>query len=159
MEKHLTASAYIVYKINGKSKVLLHIHRKWKHWLGFGGHVEKNENPQQAIIREVKEESNLNIKLLLQKKKFLKDKHRRELSAPFTMLEIKIPKRKKEKAHCHIDFVYFATATEISSLKVEEKYGWFSKEELKAMKLEQDVAYAAFSAIEFFEGSQEYEKH
>lgn len=30
-------------------------------WLGIGGHVEENETPDQALIREVKEETNLDV--------------------------------------------------------------------------------------------------
>ena len=30
-------------------------------WLGVGGHVEKNETPNQALFREIKEETNLDV--------------------------------------------------------------------------------------------------
>ncbi len=30
-------------------------------WLGIGGHIEQNETPDMALIREVKEETNLDI--------------------------------------------------------------------------------------------------
>ena len=30
-------------------------------WIGIGGHIEKGESPDETLIREVKEETNLNI--------------------------------------------------------------------------------------------------
>ena len=44
-----------------KNKVLLRKHDKYKIWLAVGGHIELDEDPNQAAIREVKEEVNLEI--------------------------------------------------------------------------------------------------
>jgi len=44
-----------------KGKVLLIEHSKLKKWLFPGGHIEPNEIPDDAVIREVKEETNLDI--------------------------------------------------------------------------------------------------
>ena len=30
-------------------------------WIGVGGHIEENESPEQAVKREVKEETNLDL--------------------------------------------------------------------------------------------------
>ena len=30
-------------------------------WIGVGGHIEENETPEQALIREIKEETNLDV--------------------------------------------------------------------------------------------------
>ena len=37
-----------------KNKVLLRKHDKYKTWLGVGGHIELDEDPNQVAIREVK---------------------------------------------------------------------------------------------------------
>ncbi len=55
--KSLTATVYI---ING-DKVLLHMHKKYKTWFPVGGHIEKDELPHEAALREAKEESGLNV--------------------------------------------------------------------------------------------------
>jgi len=50
-----------------KDKKILLIQEKgqaWGLWCFPGGHVEKNETPVQAVIREVKEESGYNIKII-----------------------------------------------------------------------------------------------
>jgi len=46
------------------SKVLLIHHRKLEKWLPLGGHIELDEDPEQAALREVKEESGLEVELL-----------------------------------------------------------------------------------------------
>ncbi|HIA92127.1 TPA: hypothetical protein EYO12_03365 [Candidatus Saccharibacteria bacterium] len=56
-EHDLTVSAYIVKIETNAPKVMLHMHKKLKMWLQFGGHVELNENPWQALTHEVLEES------------------------------------------------------------------------------------------------------
>jgi 8-oxo-dGTP pyrophosphatase MutT (NUDIX family) len=46
------------------SKVLLIHHRKLDKWLPLGGHIELEEDPEQAALREAKEESGLDVELL-----------------------------------------------------------------------------------------------
>ena len=53
MKRHYTATALIVEN----NSVLLHLHEKIKLWLPPGGHVELNEDPIQAVTREVFEET------------------------------------------------------------------------------------------------------
>lgn len=55
MDRHFTVSVFIVYK----DKVLLHLHKKVKKTLQLGGHIELNELPEEACIREAWEESGL----------------------------------------------------------------------------------------------------
>ncbi len=56
----LTVGACIVY--NGK--ILLMHHRKLNKWLFPGGHIDQNETPDNAILREVKEETGLVLKFI-----------------------------------------------------------------------------------------------
>jgi 8-oxo-dGTP pyrophosphatase MutT (NUDIX family) len=46
------------------SKVLLIHHRKLDKWLPLGGHIELDEDPEQAAIREAREESGFDVELL-----------------------------------------------------------------------------------------------
>ncbi|MFI5412568.1 MAG: NUDIX hydrolase [Candidatus Micrarchaeales archaeon] len=43
------------------NKVLLIHHAKLKKWLPPGGHIDENETPDQAVVREVKEETGLDF--------------------------------------------------------------------------------------------------
>lgn len=45
-------------------KVLLVLHRNLKQWLPLGGHIELDEDPEQAALREAREESGFEIELL-----------------------------------------------------------------------------------------------
>ena len=53
----LTASAYIVRTDGDRPRFLLHQHKKLGLLLQIGGHVELLENPWQAVLHEVTEES------------------------------------------------------------------------------------------------------
>ena len=53
--RHFTATAYVVHD----GRVALHWHPKVMAWLPPGGHVEENEDPVQAVLRETEEETGL----------------------------------------------------------------------------------------------------
>lgn len=54
-----TATAFLVHE----NTVLLRMHDKYKTWLGVGGHIELDEDPNQAVVREIKEEVGLYVTL------------------------------------------------------------------------------------------------
>lgn len=56
-EHDQTASAFIVRIDGDEPRLLLHRHKKLGVFIQFGGHVEVNENPWQALAHEVREES------------------------------------------------------------------------------------------------------
>ena len=60
MKIDLTVAGYIFYE----DKVLLIQHKKSKLWLPVGGHIDKDEIPDNAMIRKAKEEVGLEVKLL-----------------------------------------------------------------------------------------------
>lgn len=60
LSREMTATVYIVKQ----DKVLLHMHKKYKTWFAVGGHLKPNEFPHEAAIREVKEETGLDIELI-----------------------------------------------------------------------------------------------
>ena len=55
-----TVAIFVVHD----GKILLIHHRKLDRWLPLGGHIELDEDPEQAALREAKEESGLDIELL-----------------------------------------------------------------------------------------------
>ena len=61
------SGASIIF-VNNKNKILLFLRDDKSHipypnmWDVPGGHVEKNETPQECIVREMKEEMNLDLK-------------------------------------------------------------------------------------------------
>jgi len=52
-----------IFVVHGGKLLLIH-HRKLNAWLPLGGHIELDEGPEQAALREAKEESELEVTLL-----------------------------------------------------------------------------------------------
>lgn len=57
-----TTSAYIVHP--DLNKVLLVLHKKLNQWLQIGGHVELDEDTDQALAHEIAEECGLDVEIL-----------------------------------------------------------------------------------------------
>ena len=103
--KHFTATAFVLHP--NHDKILLHWHKKVNEWLPPGGHIENNEIPEEAVIREVYEESGLSIKLFSNKDLFKKIDPVKELEKPESILLEPIDDPKDGK-HFHIAMIYFA---------------------------------------------------
>lgn len=52
---HVTASAIVV----GRRGTVLHLHKRLGLWLQPGGHIDSGEEPEDAVLREVREETGL----------------------------------------------------------------------------------------------------
>jgi len=57
--RHFTVAVFVVRE----GKVLLHRHRKLGMWLPPGGHIEEDELPDDAAVREVWEETGVRVEL------------------------------------------------------------------------------------------------
>ncbi len=55
-----TVAIFVVHD----GRILLIHHRQLNQWLPLGGHIELDEDPEQAALREAKEESGLDVELL-----------------------------------------------------------------------------------------------
>lgn len=119
-----TVEVFIVYR----NTVLLMKHDKYDIWLGIGGHIEPDEDPIQAAVREVKEEVGLDVKLVGDKKDFIVDDFQ-ELLAPNFMNRHRI-----SDTHEHVAFTYFATSTSDKIVQGDtersEEWKWFTAKEL-----------------------------
>ena len=49
VDRHLTVTGFVVHE----GLVALHWHQKLAMWLPAGGHIEANEDPVQAVLREI----------------------------------------------------------------------------------------------------------
>lgn len=120
----LTASVYVVYK----NKVLLHRHKKYNTLFPLGGHMEKDEVPHETAIREVREESGLDV-ILYNEDKYLELGRVKQLHKPMHVLLENIGHEVE-----NIDFIYFATSNcDILKPIIGEskEFHWLSKEDIE----------------------------
>ena len=132
LEKHFTASALII----DNGKVLLLHHKKLGVWLYPGGHIEKNETPDQTVIREVKEETGLDVEIIGEKDNNLADIDT-DVSVLFNPYVILC---ELVGSHYHNDIVYlckiYGGNREIKQNEGESKdIRFFSIDELNNIKL------------------------
>jgi 8-oxo-dGTP diphosphatase len=140
-----TTSVFVVHE----GKVLLHKHKSLGLWLQPGGHIELNEDPTQAALREVREESGLIVELIGSSPSSMFKDGSKGLIVPMYLNRHHIT-----DAHEHIDFVYFGRIIG-NEVRPEEEGGeirWFTSEDLDSAEfnLLDAVRSYAHAAIEYF---------
>jgi 8-oxo-dGTP pyrophosphatase MutT (NUDIX family) len=141
-----TTSVYIVHE----NKILLHIHKVHRTWLAPGGHVELHEDPNEAALREAKEETGLDVELV---------GNGHQYDSPYQARDLILPRflnrhfYDKTRTHEHVDMSFFARpVSDISMARPEEENGelrWFTKDELERNDLNvlADVRGHALAAL------------
>ena len=132
-----TVSVFVVYR----DKVLLVDHRQLDRWLPLGGHIEPGEDPEQAALREVAEESGLAVELCGERppREFPGTKR---LVAP-----VYLDVHDIVGEHRHIGMIYYARATSDRTMLSAEEHRqirWFDAQELESPKWE------ILDAIQFY---------
>lgn len=140
--RDFTVSAIIVHK----EKALLHSHKKLGIWLPVGGHIDRDELPQEAALREIKEESGLEV-ILYNPDKQVDMIDAKQLIRPAHLLLEDI-----KQGHQHIDFVYYAIA-DIFDVKPQDgetkDLKWFTADEINELAdVPQNVKLCSLEAIE-----------
>ncbi len=135
-----TVEAFIVRN----NKVLLRLHDKHKIWLSVGGHIELDEDPVQAVIREVREEVGLDIKLLGTTQPFVDGSQ--DLIPPKFLNRHHV-----SDSHEHVTLVYFAQSgtdilDAITGREQSDGLKWFTAEELD------DPQYGLKDNVRFYAG-------
>lgn len=93
-----TVAIFVVHE----DKVLLIHHRKLDQWLPLGGHIELDEDPEQAALREAKEESGFDVELVGDRPPTTEDGCRALIAPRF--LDI----HRINETHEHIGMIYWA---------------------------------------------------
>lgn len=123
LNKTLTATVYVV----NKNRVLLHMHKKYNSLFPLGGHILEIEVPHECALREVYEESGLQVELYIPKGKM-------ELGSVIQLVEpMYILLENVGRPVENLDFIYFATTTQDTVTPQEGESGelyWLTKEEV-----------------------------
>lgn len=98
MIRHFTATGIVLHQ----DMVLLIEHAKLKWWLPPGGHIDPDEDPVQAVLREVREETGLECEIV-SPVPFAHDAVQ-VLPPPFTILVEDVPEGGETVQH--IDCIY-----------------------------------------------------
>ena len=123
-------------------RILLHWHAKLGRWLPPGGHIEPDELPDEAALREVMEETGVEAELI---------------SSPLN--PINLPGQPRQLArplgiqiadigpdHQHIDLVYLARGLTEGDLHAG---AWLSRDQLDALELTEEVRGWCDVALDF----------
>lgn len=139
--REFTTATFVVHE----GKVLLLLHKKLGIWLPPGGHLDQDELPDDAAVREVWEETGLRCELVGDRGVPVAEP--RQLIRPFGLHCVEIA-----PGHEHIDFIYFArlkadTNSVPKSNSESHRIGWFSPSEWQELPLKEDVRLWAERAV------------
>ena len=114
-----------------QGRVLLHWHAKLGRWLPPGGHIEPNELPDEAAVREVLEETGVEIELVGDSLNPVAEPGQpRQLCRPIGIQLAEI-----SATHQHIDLVYLARGLNLGKTDAR----WVAAHELDALELTAEV--------------------
>lgn len=125
--REFTVAVFVVHQ----GRVLLHRHGKLEMWLPPGGHIEPNELPDEAAVREVEEETGVRVELL--------GERALDIEYPYQLVRpLGVQLEDIAPGHQHIDLVYFArplpggedVAPECAR---RDQAGWYALEELESL--------------------------
>ncbi len=140
-----TIGAIIVHP--SREKVLLVNHPRYNKWLYVGGHVELDEDPDQTLLREVKEEAGLEVEVIADRNDAVNELGLKSLWRP-RFIDV----HDANAPHKHIALSYICLAKSADAIKSDEHddIRWFSVAELDELgdAVSKVIRYYAKVALE-----------
>jgi len=142
-KREFVATVYVVHD----NKVLLVFHKKLKKWLPPGGHIDDNELPDETAVREVKEETGIDIELIGEKQHKMSDIVKPLFRPEVVQLE---DIEHNNEVHQHIDLFYLAVPKTHKICMSDESVDvrWFLLKDMKKEKVPENIKYTARLMIE-----------
>jgi 8-oxo-dGTP pyrophosphatase MutT (NUDIX family) len=129
--RQFTVAVFVVWD----GKVLLHLHRKLGMWLPPGGHIEQDELPDDAAVREVFEETGVAVELVGDRREDITDPVQLHRPAGIQLENI-------GPGHQHIDLIYFARPAGPTTIREEfsgDRVGWYEPGDWDDMRVNAEV--------------------
>ncbi|GBE17127.1 nucleoside triphosphate pyrophosphohydrolase [bacterium BMS3Abin15] len=143
MKTDLVIAGYIIHQ----DKALLIHHKKLDSWLPVGGHIDENETPDQALLREIKEEVDIDVEILNKSDIPLGGNTKRNLATPFCVNIHSVGD------HDHCCLFYVCKAINPEQLKINEElknFKWFTKDDLNKNHVPVDVRNICLRAFDLY---------
>ncbi|MBI3554250.1 MAG: NUDIX domain-containing protein [Elusimicrobia bacterium] len=143
-QRHFVATGYVVKD----GRTLLLYHKKLRMWLPPGGHIDEGELPDEAVLREIKEETGLSAVILSPiRESAHKEKGVLFLHQPSHVQLEDIPNHPQ-----HIDLIYFCGVKDGAEALSHEHEGmrWCSASQLeKDSAIRDEVRQTGLEAIAY----------
>lgn len=141
-DRDFVAGCYVVRD----DEILLVDHEKLGMWLQPGGHIDPRETPNEAAVRECREETGWTVELVSDNSEIYGGKFQSEdLPVPFNVNLHRI-----RDGHWHCEFCYLATPLEKKEATHSHEHGgqkWFTAEEVRDLKLPSNVTSQILQAL------------
>jgi len=144
VQNHFTATGFV---FNDENKVLMIKHKKLGVWLPPGGHIEENELPCEAALREIFEETGIRAKVISAALDTDIPSVDYELPLP---MEILLEDIDGDGLHNHIDMIYLCKAENCTlnpqELEIDD-IGWFLPSEVANLETFENVRASVKKAV------------
>ncbi|HEY4964261.1 MAG TPA: NUDIX domain-containing protein [Candidatus Saccharimonadales bacterium] len=119
-------SVFIVHD----NKVLLVNHPRYNKWIPMGGHIELDEDPDEALFREIEEETGLDVEILSPRLSM------QEVGVKFCYTPMHLEVHEANATHKHIALIYYGKSKTDKYVLSDEHtgIGWVDLEELESPK-------------------------
>jgi 8-oxo-dGTP pyrophosphatase MutT (NUDIX family) len=153
--RHFVATVYVV----SDGATCLHEHERLGMWLPPGGHIDRDELPHEAALREAREETGLDVELVVERGDLDSDTASSLPEPRHFLLEDINVHPDGEVGHQHVDFVFYGEAQsraidpDADDEADPDLWEWFTPEDLRerADELADDVVEAGLRAIQTVE--------
>jgi 8-oxo-dGTP pyrophosphatase MutT (NUDIX family) len=144
IQNHFTATGVV---FNNDGKVLMIKHKKLGVWLPPGGHIDENELPCKAVLREILEETGVTARVISAAMDTGFPVVDYDLPLP---MEILLEDIEGNGLHNHIDMIYLCKSDD-STLNPQESeidgIGWFHPSEVEALETFENVRTSVKKAV------------